>query len=82
MKVCSANGIIRLVKEAIPGLTLDHLSPPPPAVRPEDGTQYFRLAKKGPCWESIQRAKDVGVYAPSALANAEFELLIVPEGQE
>lgn len=81
-KLCSAKHIIRLVKEAFPGLTLDHLSLPPAAISPQVGSHYFRVAKSGPCWDSIQKAKDVGVYAPSALADAEFELLIVLEGEE
>jgi type VI secretion system protein ImpJ len=81
-KVCSAKHIIRLVKEAYAGLALDHLPLPPSAVSPRIGSHYFRLTKSGPCWESIQKAKDVGVYAPSALADAEFELLIVLEGEE
>lgn len=81
-KVCSAKHIVRLVKEAFPGLTLDHLSLPPSAISPQVGSHYFRVAKSGPCWESIQKSEDVGVYAPSSLADAEFELLIVLEGGE
>jgi type VI secretion system protein ImpJ len=82
VKVCSEKHIIRLVKEAYSGLALDHLSPAPSAVSPRIGSQYFRITKSGPCWESIHKAKDIGIYAPSSLAEAEFELLIVLEGQE
>jgi type VI secretion system protein ImpJ len=79
VKVCSAKHIIRLVKEAYAGMPLEHLVPPPAAVSPRIGSQYFRIVKSGPCWEAIQKNADLGVYVPGALPAAELELLVVLE---
>jgi type VI secretion system protein ImpJ len=78
-KVCSANFILRLVKEGLPGLHLEHVPTPPSAISPRIGTQYFSIQRAGPCWEAIVKTGEVGVYAPAALADAELEIAIVLE---
>lgn len=78
-KVCSEKHILRLVKEAFPGLTLTHDASPPAAIAPRRGTQYFRIETAGPCWKSIVDTKSVGVYAPAALDDAELSLVVLPE---
>ena len=77
VKVCSAQQIARLVKEAHAGLRLEHLSSPPSAVAARPGTQYFLVGQDGPCWDAVLKTADVGIYVPEALADAEFELLVV-----
>lgn len=78
VKVCSAEHIARLVKEAYPGLPLEHLPIPPSGLAARAGTQYFRIGQGGPCWVSLTKTSEVGVYVPQALA-AEFELWVVLE---
>jgi type VI secretion system protein ImpJ len=79
VKLCSAQQIARLVKEAQAGLRLEHLPAPPSAVAARPGTQYFVVRQEGPCWEAILKSADVGIYVPEALVEAELELLVVLE---
>lgn len=77
VKVCSAKFVGELVKRALPGLTLTHLPVPPSAVSPKVSSQYFAVTKSGPCWDHIVETKDVGIYVPGDIPNAEVELLVV-----
>jgi type VI secretion system protein ImpJ len=79
VKVCSAQHIARLVKEAYPGLPLEHLPIPPSGLSARAGTQYFRLGQSGPCWASLLQTGEVGVYVPEALAAVELELWVLLE---
>ncbi|HUL54377.1 MAG TPA: type VI secretion system baseplate subunit TssK [Opitutaceae bacterium] len=76
VKVCSQKYVSRLVKEALPGLTLEHTPSVPAAISPRIGTQYFRIQQAGPCWEAMKKANDVGVYVPQAFPNAEVEIRV------
>lgn len=80
VKVCSTKHIVRLVREAFPGLALEHVPNPPAEISPRLGTQYFRILTTGPCWSSIVETEQVGIYAPAAIPGAELELLVVPGG--
>jgi type VI secretion system protein ImpJ len=78
VKVCSAKHIARLVREAFPGLTLDHVLTPPAELAPRGDTQYFAIEPAGPCWQSLVQTREVGVYAPDAIPDAVLELTAVP----
>lgn len=78
VKVCSAEHIERLVREAFPGLELRHVSAPPSSLRPNPGTQYFELQKEGPCWTLMERSGSVGVYLPDSIPDAQVELVVLP----
>lgn len=77
VKLCSARFVGELVKRALPGLSLTHLSIPPSAISPKVTTQYFAVNKSGPCWDHILETKEVGIYVPGDIPNAEVELLVV-----
>jgi len=79
VKVCSAEHIMRLVKEGLPGLTLEHDPSPPSSLSPRIGSHYFRVLTKGPCWTLMAKTRNAGVYVPGAIAEAELELTIVPK---
>ena len=80
VKVCSAEDVMRLVSSAgLPALGIEHLSTLPEAIPTRVGSQYFRLLREGPPWELIRVRGSVGVYVPDTLADAELELLVVPE---
>lgn len=81
VKVCSAKHIVRLVRSAHPALPLTHLPSPPSSLAPRVGTEYFRIDKEGPCWQSIVDSGGVGLYLPGSLADAELELKIVPPSE-
>lgn len=79
VKVCSAEHIVRLVKEGLPGLDLEHEPSPPPELSPRIGSHYFRIRTDGPCWTLMAKSHNAGVYAPAAIADAELEITIVLE---
>jgi len=80
VKLCSAQHIARLVKEAFPGLPLEHLPIPPSGVAATPGTQYFQVGQTGPCWASLTQTGGVGIYVPQALAEVEIELWVLLQG--
>lgn len=80
VKVCSAEHIVRLVKEGLPGLILEHEPSPPPELSPRIGSHYFRIRTDGPCWTLMAKTHNAGVYVPGAIVEAELELTIVLEG--
>lgn len=79
VKICSAKHIVRLVKEAYPGLTLEYVPAPPPDLSPRIGTHYFSMQKIDPCWQSIVETGQIGVYVPAAIRDVELDLAVVVE---
>ncbi|HZL25350.1 MAG TPA: type VI secretion system baseplate subunit TssK [Acidobacteriaceae bacterium] len=79
VKICSAEGVVKLVQRALPGLELVHLPVPPSALAAQADMHYFTIAMSGPCWQHILVTKNVGVFLPSELGNAIFEVTIIVE---
>ena len=77
IKVCSATHIDHLVKQALPGVDLKHLTNPPSAIPVKLKYQYFSLNQSGPAWEAIRRARNLAAYVPGDLAKPQLELLIL-----
>lgn len=77
IKVCSQKHILRLVKEAYPGLTLQHVASPPSAIAPRPDMKYFTVIRSGPCWEAIAKSHDIGIYVPDGIRDAELELRVL-----
>jgi type VI secretion system protein ImpJ len=69
-----------LVKRAMPGLPLSHLQVPPSAVSAKVEAQYYGISRTGPCWDSIQSTRQVGVYVPGEVPSPEMELIVILEG--
>jgi type VI secretion system protein ImpJ len=59
------------------GVELTHTPSPPSAIPVKLNYQYFQLAKAGPEWDAITRARNLAAYVPSELANAQLELVIL-----
>jgi type VI secretion system protein ImpJ len=74
VKICSRRFVGELVRRAVPGLTLTHVTTPPAAIPRRADTQYYSIAKSGPFWEDIVKTGAAGVYIPGDLPNAELEL--------
>ena len=82
LKVCSANHVEHLIKQALPGMPLTHLSSPPSAIPLKLKYQYFSLSQSGVAWEAVQRARNLAAYVPSDFANPQMELIILlPQAQ-
>lgn len=76
-KLGSADAVDTLVRLALPGLEIVHVSSPPPAVPVQLDFQYFAIRKAGPAWDAIVTARNLAAYVPAELADARFELVIV-----
>jgi type VI secretion system protein ImpJ len=79
LKVCSAEGVAKLVQRALPGLELMHLPVPPSALHAQADMHYFSISLSGACWQHILQTKQVGVYLPGDLGDATFDLTIIME---
>jgi type VI secretion system protein ImpJ len=77
VKTCSATHIETLIRNALPGLRLQHVATPPRAIPVKLRHQYFAIETAGPVWESILRTRNFAVYAPSELLNPQMELIIL-----
>lgn len=80
VKICASRYVVRLVKEAYPGLGLEHVPTPPAALSPRLGMTYFRVLRTDPCWKAIVDTAEAGVYVPGAIPDAELELVVVLAG--
>jgi type VI secretion system protein ImpJ len=78
-KVCSAEGVGKLVQRALPGLELMHLPVPPAALHAQADMHYFSISQSGACWQHILQTKTVGVYLPGDLGEANFDVTILTE---
>ncbi len=81
VKVCSAQFVPQLVKRALPGMEITHMSVPPSAISPRVESQYFAIGRAGPCWDHIVQTRHVGIYIPGDIPNPQVELLVVLENQ-
>jgi len=76
-KVCSARFVVELIKRALPGLALNHLSVPPVQIAARVESQYFSIQRTGPCWEHIVQTRQVGVYVPAEIPSPQLSLVVL-----
>lgn len=82
LKVAAGDRMDRLIKQALPGVTITHVEQPPRSLPVKLDYQYFALEPSGPEWEAILRSRNVAVYVPSDFRTPELELVILlPEGE-
>jgi type VI secretion system protein ImpJ len=82
VKLCSANHIEHLIKQALPGMPLTHLPSPPSAIPVKLNCQYFSISQSGVAWEAVQRARNFAAYVPADFPNPQLELIILlPQAQ-
>jgi type VI secretion system protein ImpJ len=79
IKISSQDDIQRLVRNALPGLTLRHVPTPPAAIPMKLDNQYFSLNQGGALWDAITQSRQIAVHAPGEIAEPRMELLIVLE---
>jgi type VI secretion system protein ImpJ len=77
LKVCSANHIEHLVRQALPGISLTHTPRPPGAIPVKLNYQYFSLSQTGVAWEAVTRARNLATYVPGDFPNPQLELIIL-----
>jgi type VI secretion system protein ImpJ len=76
-KVCSARFVLELIKRALPGLPLNHLSVPPPQIAARVEAQYFSINRSGPCWEHIVQTRQMGIYVPAEIPTPQLRLIVL-----
>jgi len=79
VKICSAEGVAKLVQRALPGLEMLHLAVPPSAISAEADMHYFSISAAGACWQHILQTKQVGVYVPGDIRDAVFDVIVILE---
>ena len=79
VKLCSKEFVPRLVQQALPGLTLTHLSVPPSQIPAKVDYSYFSITQAGPCWEHLVKTRKLGLYVPGDIPKPEVELLVILE---
>ena len=77
MKVCSANHIEHLVRQALPGAPITHVPKPPSAIPVKLNCQYFSVSQTGVAWEAIVRARNLAVFAPGDFPRPQLELIVL-----
>ncbi len=77
VKICSANHIEHLVRQALPGVPLVHSPVPPPSIPVKLNYQYFSLSQTGLAWEAIVRARNLAAYVPGDFPNPSMELVVL-----
>jgi type VI secretion system protein ImpJ len=77
LKIASLAQVDHLVRHALPGVELRHVSRPGGSLPYRTGCEYFQLNPAGPAWESVVRARDIAVYAPDEFSQASFELIVL-----
>ncbi|MBV8551416.1 MAG: type VI secretion system baseplate subunit TssK [Acidobacteriaceae bacterium] len=77
IKLCSANHIEHLVRQALPGLPLAHVAVPPSSIPMKLNYQYFSVGQGGLAWEAIERSRNVAAYVPGDFPNPQLELIVL-----
>jgi type VI secretion system protein ImpJ len=81
IKVCSANHVEHLVRQALPGVPLTYLPTPPASIPIKLNYKYFSLNQGGLAWEAVQRARNLAAYVPGDFPSPQLELVILFSSQ-
>ena len=79
VKICSKEFVPRLVQQALPGMSLTHMSVPPSQIPAKVDFQYFSITQAGPCWDHLTKTRKLGLYIPGELPNPDVELMVILE---
>jgi type VI secretion system protein ImpJ len=77
VKLGSASQIEHLVRQALPGIQISHLTRVPPAIPVRLNYEYFSLNQSGPVWDGVNRSRTFGAYVPGDIPNPKLELIIL-----
>jgi type VI secretion system protein ImpJ len=69
--------IHRLIRFALPGISLRHTPVPPAAIPVRLERQYFALNQSGILWDGIVKSQKISIFSPDEIPKPELELLIV-----
>ena len=66
-----------VLRQALHGVGMTHVAAPPTAVPVKVNFHYFELARTGPDWESIARARNLAAFVPAEIPNPQLELVVI-----
>jgi type VI secretion system protein ImpJ len=79
VKISSQDDIQRLIRNALPGVTLRHTPVPPAAIPMKLDNQYFSLNQSGTLWDAIKLSRQIAVHAPGEIIEPKMEVIVVLE---
>jgi type VI secretion system protein ImpJ len=79
LKISAPDEIERLIRNALPGITLRHVQVPPAQIPMRLENQYFLFNQGGTIWERIVMARQMAVSAPAEINEPKMEVLVVME---
>lgn len=82
VKVSSAGQVDRLIKQALPGVSVRPVPEPPGSLPIKLDYQYFLVERSGPEWDAIRLARNLAVYVPSDFPDPRLELVVVLPQEE
>jgi type VI secretion system protein ImpJ len=77
IKISSADQIDRLIRQALPGVRMQHVPNPPSALPVKLNYHYFLLDRSGPDWDTIRMGRNLAAYVPSDFPDVSLELVII-----
>ncbi len=77
LKISAADQVERLIRHALPGLTLRYAAAPPGSMPVKMEYQYFQLERSGSDWDAIRTARNLAAYVPSDFPEAQLELVVL-----
>jgi type VI secretion system protein ImpJ len=79
LKLAAPDDMERIIRNALPGVTLRHVQVPPAQIPMRLENQYFLINQGGPIWERIVMARQLAVSAPADINDPKMEVLVVME---
>lgn len=77
LKASAAEQVERLIRHALPGLSLRYVSSPPGSMPAKLEYQYFQIERSGSDWDAIRAARNLAVYVPSDFPDPQLELVVL-----
>lgn len=77
VKVSSGDRVERLIRQALPGVSIRPMPDPPSALPVKLDFTYFQLEQHGEDWDAVRRARNLAAYVPSDFPTAELELVLL-----
>jgi type VI secretion system protein ImpJ len=77
VKIAAPDEINFVVAQAMPGVPMRHVSPPPAAIPSRVRFDYFSLDRVNPFWDVISGAKNISLYVPDEFPEVKLEMYAV-----
>lgn len=76
-KLASRESLPILIARALPGVRLEHLSPPPQELPRRTRSMYFSIDHRGDHWSQVERTRNLALYWEGAPEDLDVKLMVV-----